>query len=81
MKTQKSFFNKSECTKTAKKFRSWANLGGFDGYESTSLTPGQCTNIADQFEIARENGGDYFSNIINYPFFTQNEIETILTAM
>ena len=81
MKTSKSFINKQSCTKIANILREWAVLGGCDAYD-TFLTKEKCDNAADQFEIQRDkNGGNYFSNIINRPFFNDDEIDVIINMI
>lgn len=81
MKAQ-SFVNKSECTKIAKKMRQFAKLGGLDDLNTCSdkiiVSAEQCELVADCFDSAREEGGKYFCNIINEPFFSRIEIEVIL---
>lgn len=81
MRTSKSFINVQSCTKIANNLREWAELGGCDAYD-TFLSKEKCDNAADQFEIQRDkNGGNYFSNIINKPFFTDSEIEIIINML
>lgn len=77
MKTPISFINKSECLNAAKKLRAWAEMDGFES-EFHTVIPDQCNNAADCFENYAEKGGGYYSNIIKYPFFSNNEIEAIL---
>jgi hypothetical protein len=89
-----SFINKSLCSKFEKELREWAELGGFEAYPSSgensdddyrfedfTLSAEQCDHAAEQFSIAREEGGNYFSNIIAYPHFSANEIEAVLSVI
>lgn len=78
---QKSFCNKSKCTKSINKLSAYLDEGLSDletCSEKIIVNKDDLQNAIDQFEIAREKGGRFFNEIIKYPFFTQREIEVIL---
>lgn len=82
-----NFCNKHVCTQLKKKLKYWAEIDGFETYigedkmEVYSLSPDKCINAAHQFEIAHDKGGEYFSNIIKTPHFSNKEIEAILNIL
>lgn len=76
---QQSFLNKTLCVRCAKAMREAVENGGVEDYNSGKIiiTPRECEVIADQFEIARRNGGNYLCNIVTTTFYTYSQIEAL----
>lgn len=71
MFTRISFINKATCNNFINKLKYYSDIFDY-------LSVEEVENAIEQFDIARDKGGDYFCNIINNPHFAEKQIEEIL---
>lgn len=88
MKKKYSYIEPHECKEAAKKLRLWAEIGGREtavcnekerDFFEYFLSADSCIKAAEHFEHFQDKG-EYYSNIIKYPFFLSSEIEAVLTV-
>lgn len=79
----RNYMNAAACKKAAETLRVYN-----EGLEDLStlndkivVSANKVENAVDQFEYYADQGGGYFSNIINTPHFTMKEIEVILSYL